>query len=93
MNLGMPASMIRMPFLSTSFNRFRLNDWVSKSYIQIKFPPLEITTTNKPVIESVLSNQFLSVTVTSVFSDWVTSSLLFCSLYICDTTRMVWADQ
>ena len=58
MNLGMPASMIRMLFLSTSFNRFRLNDWVSKSYIQIKFPPLEITKTNKPVIESVLSNQF-----------------------------------
>ena len=45
-------------FLSASFNRFQLNDWVSKSYIQIKFPPLEITTTNKPVIESVLSNQF-----------------------------------
>ena len=58
MNLGMPASMIRMPFLSASFNRFQLNDWVSKSYIQIKVPPLEITKTNKRVIESVLSNQF-----------------------------------
>ena len=31
--------------------------------------------------------------MTSVFSDWLTSPLLFCSLYICDTTRMVWADQ
>ena len=58
MNLGMPASIIRMPLLSASFNKFQLNDWVSKSYIQIKVPPPEITTTNKPVIELVLSNQF-----------------------------------
>ena len=58
MNLGMPASIIRMPFLSAYFNKFQLKDWVSKSYIQIKVPPVEITTTNKPVIESVLSNQF-----------------------------------
>ena len=61
MNLGIPASIIRMPFLSASFNRFQLNDWVSKSYIQIEVPPLEITTTNKPVIESVLSSQFYQV--------------------------------
>ena len=56
MNLGMPASIIRMPFLSAYFNRFQLNDWVSKGYIQIKVPSLEITTTNKPVIELVLSH-------------------------------------
>ena len=58
MNLGIPASIIRMPFLSASFNKFELNDWANKSYIQIKVPPPEITTTNKPVIELVLSNQF-----------------------------------
>ena len=56
MNLGMPASIIRMPFLSAYFNRFQLKDWVSKGYIQIKVPSLEITTTNKPVIELVLSH-------------------------------------
>ena len=93
MNMGMLTSIIRMPFFSASFNRFQLNDWVSKSYIQIKVPPLEITTTNKPVIELVVIQSVLSVTVTSVFSDWLTSPLLFCCLYICDTTRMVWADQ
>ena len=58
MNLEILAAIIRMPFLSTYFNRFKLNDRVSKSYIQNKVPPLKITTTNKPVIESVLSNQF-----------------------------------
>ena len=58
MNLGMPASITRMPFVSTYFKRFQFNDWVSKSYIQIKAPPLEITTTNNQVIESVLSNTF-----------------------------------
>ena len=35
MNLGMPASIIGMPFLSAYFNRFQLNDWVSKGYIQL----------------------------------------------------------
>ena len=58
MNLKILAPIIRMPFLSTYFNRFKLNDWLSKSYIQIKVPPLKMTTTNKPVIESVLYNQF-----------------------------------
>ena len=58
MNLGMPASIIRMQFLSAYFNRFQLNDWVSKGFIQIKVPSLEITTTNKPVTELVLSNHF-----------------------------------
>ena len=60
MNLGMPASKIRMPFLSASFNKFQLNDWVAARVIfkLLKVPPLEITTTNKRVIESVLSNQF-----------------------------------
>ena len=58
MNLKILAAIIRMPFLSTYFNRFKLNDWLNKSYIQIKVPPLKMTTTNKPAIESVLYNQF-----------------------------------
>ena len=35
----------------------------------------------------------LAVIVSSVFPDWLTSLLLFRSLYICNTTRMVWVDQ
>ena len=89
MNLEILAAIIRMPFLSTYFNRSRFIDCVSKSYIQIKFPPLEITTTNKTSYIISIIQSVLSVTVTSIFSDWLTSSLLFCSLYICDTTRMV----
>ena len=60
------------------------------------FPlPFQITTTNKPIKDKRIGivQSVLSVIVTSVFSDWLTSPLLFCSLYICDTTRMVWADQ
>ena len=57
--------------------------------------PFQITTTNKPIKDKRIGivQSVLSVIVTSVFSDWLTSPLLFCSLYICDTTRMVWADQ
>ena len=98
MNLGMSASTIKMSFLSKSFNilkkKFQLNEKASKSFIQRYFPlPFQITTTNNTDIGIGIVQSVLSVLVTSVFSDWLTSPLLFCSLYICDTTRMVWADQ
>ena len=75
--------------------KFQFNEKASKSFIQRYFPlPFQITTTNKPIKDKRIGivQSVLSVIVTSVFSDWLTS-LLFCSLYICDTTRMVWADQ
>ena len=100
MNMAMPASIIRMPFLSLSFyflkKKFQFNEKASKSFIQRYFPlPFQITTTNKPIKDKRIGivQSVLSVIVTSVFPDWLTSPLLFCSLYICDTTRMVWADQ
>ena len=62
MNLGMSASIIRMPFLSkSSLKKFKLNEQASKSLIRRYFPlPFQITTTNEPITdkESVLSNQF-----------------------------------
>ena len=76
--------------------KFQFNEKASKSFIQSYFPlPFQITTTNKPIKDKriVIVQSVLSVVVSSVFSDWLTSPLLFCSLYICDTTRMVWADQ
>ena len=99
MNLGMPASIIRMPFLSLSFyflKKFQFNEKASKIFIQRYFPlPFQITTTNKPIKDERISivQSVLAVIVSSVFPDWLTSLLLFCSLYIRDTTRMVWADQ
>ena len=98
MNLGMSASTIRMPFLSKNFNFFKkkvsIKEKASKSFIQRYFPlPFQITTTNNKDKRIGIVQSVLSVLVTSVFSDWLTSPLLFCSLYICDTTRMVWADQ
>ena len=76
--------------------KFQFNEKASKSFIQRYFAfPFQITTTNKPIKDKRIgiAQSVLSVIVTSVFSDWLTSLLLFCSLYICDTTRMVWADQ
>ena len=76
--------------------KFQFNEKASKSFIQRYFPlPFQITTTNKPVKDKRIGivQSVLLVIVTSVFPDWLTSSLLFCSLYICDTTRMVWVDQ
>ena len=91
MNLGMSASTIKMPFLSKNFNflkkKFQLNEKASKSFIQRYFPlPFQITTTNNKDIRIGIVQAVLSVLVTSVFSDWLTSPLLFCS-------RMVWADH
>ena len=64
MNVGMPASIIRMSFLSLSFyflKKFQSNERASKILIQRYFSlPFQVTTTNKPlkIKESVLSNQF-----------------------------------
>ena len=98
MNLGMSASTIRMPFLSKNFNflkkKFQLNEKARKKVLQRYFPFLfQITTTNNKDIRLGIVQSVLSVLVTSVFSGWLKSPLLFCSLYICDITRMVWADQ
>ena len=101
MNLGMPASIIRMPFLCHS-SFFLTKKVSSKREGQQKFysevSPFAISNHNneKTTIKDKrisIVQSVLSVLVTSVFSDWLTSPLLFCSLYICDTTRMVWADQ
>ena len=100
MNMGMPASIIRMPFLSLLFcffkKKFQFNEKASKSFIQRYFPlPFQITTTNKPIKDKRIGivQSVLSVIVSSVFPDSLTSPVLFYSLYICDSTRMVWADQ
>ena len=100
MNLGMSASTIRMPFLSKNFNFLKKKKKVStkregqQKFFQRYFSlPFQITTTNNKGKRIGIVQSVLSVIVTSVFSDWLTSPLLFCSLYICDTTRMVWADQ
>ena len=92
MNLGMStASTIRMPFLSKNFN-FLLKKVSTKregqqKFFQRYFPlPFQITTTNNKDIRIGIVQAVLSVLVTSVFSDWLTSPLLFCS-------RMVWADH
>ena len=87
------VSSLSFYFSKKSFN---FNEKASKSFIQRYFPlPFQITTTNKPIKDKRIGivQSVLSVIVSSVFPDWLTSPLLFCSLYICDTTRMVWADQ
>ena len=99
MNMEMPASIIRMPFLSLFFyflKKVSIYREGQQKFHSRYFPlPFQITTTNKPIKDKRIGivQSVLSVIVTSVFPDWLTSPLLFCSLYICDTTRMVWADQ
>ena len=97
MNLGMSASTIGMPFLCKNFNFFKkvsTKPEDQEKFFQRCFPlPFQITTTNNKDKIIGIVQSVLSVIVTSVFSDWLTPLLLFCSLYICDTTRMVWADQ
>ena len=97
MNMGMSASTIRMPFLSKNFNFLKKVSTKReglRKFFYSYFPlPFQITTTNNKDKRIGIVQSVLSVVVTSVFSDWLTSPLLFCSLYICDTTRMVWADQ
>ena len=97
MNLGMSAPTIRMPFLSKNFHFLKIlltKRESQQKFFQRYFPlPFQITTTNNKDKRIGIVQSVLSVIVTSVFSDWLTSPLLFCSLYICDTTRMVWADQ
>ena len=96
MNLVMSGSTIRMRSLSKNFNflkKVSTKREGQQKFFQRYLPlPFQITATNNKDIRIGIV-QFLSVLVTSVFSDWLTSPLLFCSLYICDTTRMVWADQ
>ena len=99
MNMEMPASIIRMPFLSLFFyflKKVSIYRERQQKFHSRYFPlPFQITTTNKPIKDKRIGivQSVLSVTVSSVFSDWLTPLLLFRSLYICDTTRMVWADQ
>ena len=97
MNLGMSASTIRLSFLSKNFDFLKkvlTNREGQQKLYQRYFPlPFQITTINNKDKRIGIVQSVLSVLVTSVFSDWLTSPLLFCSLYICDTTRMVWADQ
>ena len=97
MNLVMSASTIRMRSLAKNFNflkKVSTKREGQKKFFQRYFPlPFQITATNNEDIRIGIVQSVLSVLVTSVFSDWLTSPLLFCSLYICDTTRMVWADQ
>ena len=99
MNMEMPASLIKMPFLSLFSNFLKKVSIYRKGQQKFHsryFPlPFQITTTKKPIQDKRIGivQSVLSVTVSSVFSDWLTPLLLFRSLYICDTTRMVWADQ
>ena len=99
MNMEMPALIIRMPFLSLFFyflKKVSIYREGQQKFHSRYFPlPFQITTTNKPIKDKRIGivQSVLSVTVSSVFSDWLTPFLLFRSLYICDTTRMVWADQ
>ena len=97
MNLVMSASTIRMRSLSKNFNflkKVSTKREGQQKFFQRYLPlPFQITATNNKDIRIGIVQSVLSVLVTSVFSDWLTSPLLFCSLYICDTTRMVWADH
>ena len=97
MNLGVSASTIRMPFLSNNFNflkKVSTKREGQQTFFQRYFPlPVQITTTNNEDKRIGIVQSVLSVQVTSVCFDWLTSPPLFYSLYICDTTRMVWADQ
>ena len=73
--------------------KFQFNESLQK-FFQRYFPlPFLITTTNSKDKRVGIVQSVLSVIVSSVFPDWLTSPVLFYSLYICDTTRMVWADQ
>ena len=81
---------------SISLKKFQQNEKASNFFFSkvLQFPlPFQITTTNNKDIGIGIVQSVLSVLVTSVFSDWLTSPLLFCSPYICNTTRMVWADH
>ena len=97
MNLVMSGSTIRMRSLSKNFNflkKVSTKREGQQKFFQRYLPlPFQITATNNKDKRIGIVQSVLSVLVTSVFSDWLTSPLLFCSLYICDTTRMVWADQ
>ena len=94
MNMGMPASIIRRPFLSLSLHFLKKVSIGQQKFFQRYFPlPFQITTTNNKDKRIGIVQSVLSVIVSSLFHDWLTSPLLFYSLYICDTTRMVWADQ
>ena len=97
MNLGVSASTIRMSFLSKNFDFLKkvLTKREGRQKDVSKVLPFAISnhTTNNKDTRIVIVQSVLSVIVSSVFHDWLTSPLLFCSLYICDTTRMVWADQ
>ena len=94
MNMGMPASIIRRPFLSLSLYFLKKVSIGQQKFFQRYFPlPFQITTTNNKDKRIGIVQSVLSVIVSSLFHDWLTSALLFYSLYICDTTRMVWADQ
>ena len=81
MNLGMYASTIRMPVLSKNFNflkKVSTKREGQQKFLQRYFPlPFQITTTNNKDKRIGIVQSVLSVLVTSVFSDWLTSPLLF----------------
>ena len=81
MNLGMYASTIRMPFLSKNFNfleKVSTKREGQQKFFQRYFPlPFQITKTNNKDKRIGIVQSVLSVLVTSVFSDWLTSPLLF----------------
>ena len=81
MNLGMSASTIKIPFLSKNFNFLKKvsskREGLRKICHRYFNLPFQITTTNNKDKRIGIVQSVLSVLVTSVFSDWLTSPLLF----------------
>ena len=85
MNMGMPASIIRRPFLSLSLYFLKKVSIGQQKFFQRYFPlPFQITTTNNKDKRVGIVQSVLSVIVWSVFPDWLTSpaSIVLFSIYL-----------
>ena len=85
MNMGMPASIIRRPFLSLSLYFLKKVSIGQQKFFQRYFPlPFQITTTNNKDKRIGIVQSVLSVIMSSLFPDWLTSpaSIVLFPIYL-----------
>ena len=83
MNLGMPASKIRMPFLSASFNKFQLNDWVAARVIfKLRFLPSKSQKRTNELQNQYYPISFITYSDVSIFRLADISSIVLFPIYL-----------